>query len=151
MECMSGQGMMTTTASCLPRADAGQPDGHHHRSGVNTAVLICDIHPAMLYPWSALAQEADRHLRSASCLAEASPSLPGTCCVSQCCQAPGGYRDSTWRLQGVVQHWLKDYSSSRRFWRHFLFFSLNTNTWISPCARHDCSWDNSQHLCQGRY
>ncbi|XP_029402096.1 intercellular adhesion molecule 2 isoform X2 [Mus pahari] len=100
----------------------------------------------------ALAQKTDRHLRGASCLEEVAPSLPDTFRVSQHCQAPGGYQNSTWRLQGVVQHWLKDCGSSRRGWGHFLFFfSLNTNTWISPCARHDCSGDNSQHLCQGKY
>lgn len=67
-----------TAASCFPRNKARQPDGHHHCSGVNTSVLIRDIRPALLYPRPALAQEADRYLRGASCLEEAPPSPPGT-------------------------------------------------------------------------
>lgn len=76
----------------------------------------------MLYLWPALAQKTDRHLRGASCLEEAAPSLSGTSRVSPRCQAPGGYQNSTWHLQGVVRHRLKDCGGSSRCGGHFLSF-----------------------------
>lgn len=104
-------------ASSLPRA---QSDNHHNHSGDNTAGLICDIGPTLLYPRPALAQEADRYLRGAGCLEEAAPSLAATSWVSRCSQASGGCWNSTWRLQGMVQHWLKDSGRGTRHWGHFL-------------------------------
>lgn len=83
-------------ASSLPRAFEWLAD--HHHSGVNTAVLICDICPALFYPRPSLAQEADGHLWGAGCLDETAPSLSATSWVSRCSQASGGCWNSTWRL-----------------------------------------------------
>lgn len=135
-------------ASSLPRAYE-RSDNHHNHSGDNTAGLICDIGPTLLYPRPALAQEADGHLRGAGCLEEAAPSLAATSWVSRCSQASGGCWNSTWRLQGMVQHWLKDSGVAQDTGAISFLLNLNTNTWILPCALHVCSWDNSSTCDNG--
>lgn len=74
--------MSKTLAPFLPRARAGQPDGHHRHSGVSVAVPVRDICPALLHLQPALAPAADGHLRGASGLEEATPGLPAIARIS---------------------------------------------------------------------
>lgn len=77
-----GQRTSKTTALSLPRARTRQPGGGHHHGRVSAALLVCDICPAVLCLWAAVAPEADRYLRGASCLEEAEVGLPGIAYVS---------------------------------------------------------------------
>lgn len=76
-----GQQTSRTTAPFFPRAQARQADGHHHRSCVSAAVVVCDIRPAVFCLRPAVAPEAKRQLRGASSMEEAETGLPRIVCL----------------------------------------------------------------------
>lgn len=121
------RGLLTTVPS-FSSAQAGQPDGHHHHGCVNATILICDIRPAVLCLWPAVASEAERCLRGASSLEEPATGLPGTGCMSGVATtmaATGTQCGSS----ALVQPWLKDCDKQQRTWENISFSSLNTNSW----------------------